>query len=59
MCWSIFQCDDEDEEWLRRPSGGQREDGLVINKRHHTQWVCMGGSTGNDHTDRRTDGWAA
>lgn len=55
MCWSIFQCDDEDEESLRRPSGGQRKDGFVINKRHHTQRVCLGG-TGNDHTDGQTAG---
>lgn len=59
MCWSIFQCDDEDEdeESLRRPSGGQRKDGSVINKRHHPpQWVCLGGNTGNDHTDGQTAG---
>lgn len=55
-CWSIFQCDDEDEESLRRPSGGQRKDGLVISKRHHARWVCLGGSAGNDHADGQTAG---
>lgn len=56
MCWSIFQCDDEYEESLRRPRGGQRKDGFIINKGHHAQRVCLGGNTGNDHTDGQTAG---
>lgn len=30
----------------------------MINKRHHTQRFCLGGNTGNDHTDRQTGGRA-
>lgn len=30
----------------------------MINKRHHTQRFCLGGNTGNDHTDRQTGGQA-
>lgn len=55
MFSSIFQRGElgEASSW---PSGGQREDGFIINKRHHTRWVCLGGDAGNDHTDGQTAG---